>query len=277
MKSILIPTDFSDNAWSALTYAIKLYDQEECTFYLLNSYFFSSSQSRTFITSHLTDTLKETSKTDLEQLKAKTLKTFTNTKHTFETISSCDELAMATTNSIRHYNIDLVVMGTKGATGMDKFFFGSNTVKTIQNIKGCPVLAVPNSKDFHAPKQIAFPTDFNRSYDTANLKPLLDFAELNHAHVNVLHINVDEKLSDTQNMNMITLKELLIENEHSFHWMPSYNKKSEVINDFIEDLKIDVLAMFNYKHSIIENITKEPIIKNIGYQPTIPFLIIPSE
>ena len=36
-KSILLPTDFSDNSWSAIVYALKLYAETECTFYLLNS------------------------------------------------------------------------------------------------------------------------------------------------------------------------------------------------------------------------------------------------
>jgi nucleotide-binding universal stress UspA family protein len=276
-RSILIPTDFSNNAWSALAYALKLYANEECTFYFLNSFYFSSSQSRTFITSHFVDTLKESSKRDLNELKAKAEKENANAGHNFEIIMSGDELLYAVGNSIKKYAIDMVIMGTKGATGVNKFFFGSNTVKTIQNIKGCPVLAVPGTIEFRVPKQIAFPTDFNRPYDAKMLQPLWDFAALYNAHINVLHINVEENLSDEQNKNMVILKEHLKENEHSFHWMPAYNKKSSVINDFIEDLNIDILAMFNYKHSIIENITKEPIIKNIGYQPTIPFLIIPSE
>ena len=32
--------------------------------------------------------------------------------------------------------------------------------------------------------------------------------------------------------------------------------------------------MVNYKHSFIEKITKEPVIKTIGFQPFIPFLVI---
>ena len=36
MKNILIPTDFSDNAWNAITYAINLFKKKECTFYLVN-------------------------------------------------------------------------------------------------------------------------------------------------------------------------------------------------------------------------------------------------
>ncbi|MCK0126014.1 universal stress protein [Gelidibacter sp. F2691] len=273
-KSILIPTDFSENAGTALDYATKLYANEECTFYFLNSYYFSNAQSRTFITSHFIASLKEASQRDLAALKAKADKDYNNPGHTFEIIISGDELLYAIKNSIEKYQIDMVIMGTKGATGVDKFFFGSNTVKTIQSIKASPVMAVPNNKSFTAPKHIAFPTDFNRPYDLAVLKVLQDFAALHDAHINILHINVEKSLSIKQQKNVDFLKDVFKDQKHSFHWMPAYSTKAEIINDFIKELHIDVLAMFNYKHSIIENMTKEPIIKNIGYQPIIPFLII---
>jgi len=64
--------------------------------------------------------------------------------------------------------------------------------------------------------------------------------------------------------------------EHSFHWMPNYEKKANEIVDFIKDLKIDILVMVNYKHSFIENIFKEPVIKKMGMHPLIPFLVIPE-
>ncbi len=38
MKNILLPTDFSDNAYNALRYAAELYKEEDCTFFLLNTY-----------------------------------------------------------------------------------------------------------------------------------------------------------------------------------------------------------------------------------------------
>ncbi|WP_299396908.1 universal stress protein [uncultured Gelidibacter sp.] len=276
-RSILIPTDFSENALSALNYALKFYANEACTFYFLNSYYYSNAQSRTFITSHFIATLKEVSQKDLVELKAKAEEENKNTQHTFEVIMSSDELVFAIKDSIKKYNIDMVVMGTKGATGIDKFFFGSNTVKTIQNVKDCPILAVPDNKSFVAPKNIAFPTNFNRPYDIKMLKDLQGFATMHDAHINILHINIEKSLSRAQEKNLDFLKDFFKDSKHSFHWMPAYATKSEIINDFIKDLNIDILAMFNYKHSIIENLTKEPIIKNIGYQPIIPFLIIPSD
>jgi hypothetical protein len=72
------------------------------------------------------------------------------------------------------------------------------------------------------------------------------------------------------------LKNYLKDHEHSFHWMPDYSKKAAEIYEFIEELEIDILAMVNYKHSFIEGIIKEPVIKKIGVNPIIPFLVIPE-
>ena len=38
MKKILIPTDFSNNAYAALFYVVKLFSDEEVQFYLLHSF-----------------------------------------------------------------------------------------------------------------------------------------------------------------------------------------------------------------------------------------------
>ena len=38
MKTILLPTDYSENAWNAIAYALNLFKNETCTFYLLNTY-----------------------------------------------------------------------------------------------------------------------------------------------------------------------------------------------------------------------------------------------
>ena len=67
-----------------------------------------------------------------------------------------------------------------------------------------------------------------------------------------------------QEYNLGILQNHLSDYEHSLHWMPKYAKKAVEINDFIEELEIDILAMVNYKHSFIENIINEPIIKKIA-------------
>lgn len=275
-RNILLPTDFSANAWSAAQYAMELYSEEECTFYFINSYTPPHSSTTGSMTGKLADVLKENSQRDLNTFKAKAENENHNTKHLFEIIATSEEMVPAINRAVKSYGIHLVIMGTKGASGVNKYFMGSNTVKMLQNLKFCPILAVPEHVDFYIPKHIAFPTDFNRNYEDSEINPILDFADLFNAHIHVLHINVEQELTDSQEHNKKMLQSYLQNFSHTFHWMPKYDTTSDEINDFIKDVNIDVLAMVNYKHSFIESITKEPIIKKIGFKPTVPFLVIPQ-
>lgn len=273
-RNILLPTDFSDNAWSAAVYALKLFADEECTFYFLNSTVIKTSMFSN-LSNKLLEIMKKNAMEELKALKDLAETSNANSNHNFQIILSTQELKKAIRIAVSERKIDLIIMGTKGATGAKEFFFGSNTVHIINSIRNCPVLVVPEEYDFVFPSQLAFPTDFNRVYDNKELKPLKQFADLHNSKIRIVHINVEEKLNDKQERHLTMLKNGLGGYEHSFHWMPDYDKKTTEINDFIEELEIEILVMINYKHSFIENILKEPIIKKIGYHPNIPFLVIP--
>jgi nucleotide-binding universal stress UspA family protein len=275
MTKILLPTDFSENALSAIVYALKLYANETCTIYLLNSTQLKASRISSF-SNKLLSTMHENAKKDLLALKAKLEHTYTNTNHQFEVILSVGNLDDTIESATEKYAIDMVVMGTKGATGAKEIFVGSNTTKVIKKIKKCPVLMVPDTYEFAVPKQIAFPTDFNRSCDAKVFHYLKKMADLYDSKIRIVHINVEEKLNEIQENNFTTLKQYLKEYKHSFHWIPAYTSKATGIIDFVEELEIDMLAMVHYSHSFMERITREPVIKKIGFRPTIPFLVIPE-
>jgi len=79
MKRILLPTDFSDNAYEAIAYAINMHKDVKCTFYLLNTYTPAIYRTEYLIGSPgqigLGDVLQESSMSRLEKLKnAKSLK-----------------------------------------------------------------------------------------------------------------------------------------------------------------------------------------------------------
>lgn len=274
-KNILLPTDFSDNAWNAIVYALKLFEEEACTFYLLHSTLMKFS-TMSNLSNKLMGTIQDSANEELQELKDQMMFADDNTKHHYKTLISSEDITEAIKWSVKTYGIDLVVMGTKGATGAKEIFFGSNTTKVIQKMRLCPILVVPDEHDFVVPKQIAFPTDFNRFYIAKELTPLKEFTKLYNSKILILHINEEEALDGIQEYNMTNLDECLEHFDHSFHWMPKYTKKADEINVFIEDLEIELLALINYKHSIIEHILNEPIIKKIGYHPIVPVLIIPE-
>lgn len=272
-RNILLPTDFSDNAWSAAVYALHLYKEIECKFYFLHSIKMNASTMSNF-SNKLLKVMSENALKELNDLKSMAENANANANHEFEIILSTNDLQNAIETSIHNYGIDLIVMGTKGVTGAKGFLFGSDTVHIIKKIKSCPILIVPDEFDFVKPMQIAFPTDFKRFYGE-EIPPIKRLAELYNSKIRIVHINEEDKLNQIQEYNLEMLKTYLKKYAHSFHWMPDYAKKTQEINDFIEELGINILVMINYKHSLIENIVKEPVIKKIGFKPIIPVLIIP--
>lgn len=273
--SILLPTDFSDNAWSAAVYALRLYADVECDFYFLHSTHMQTS-TMSNISNKLQNIINKNATAELLEIKQMAERASDYSNHTFNIILSSDNLIGTIETSINKHQIDLVIMGTKGATGAKEFIFGSNTVRVIKKLKRCAVLIIPDEYDFIIPTQIAFPTDYKRFFDDKELRPLKKLAEIHNSQIKILHINVEKRLDDIQDYNLNMLKSYLSHYDHSFHWMPNYAKKTHEINDFNEELGIDILAMVNYKHSFIESIIKEPVIKKIGFQPIIPFLVIPE-
>ncbi|WP_428741014.1 universal stress protein [Tenacibaculum sp.] len=274
-KNILLPTDFSDNAWSAIIYALKLYADEVCTFYILHSLKKSVSVMYN-LTTKLSNIIAENAMEELVELQEMAQAANTNANHEFKVVLSKEDLSTALKTTIKSHQIDLVVIGTKGSTAAKELFFGSNTLKIIKQLRLCPVLVIPEDFDFVIPKQIAFPTDFNRFYEDQEIKPLKEIAELYDSTIRIVHIAEENELSEVQNYNLTMLKGYLYDYSYTLHWMANYTKKATEINDFIKELKIDMLVMVNYKHGFIEGIVKEPVIKKIGFHPIVPFLVIPD-
>lgn len=273
---ILIPTDFSDNAWSAALYAIKLYAHEPCTFYLSYTWTFLNSGSRTYISPDYIEPLVNQSKVQLAEIKERAISESTNPDHKFETIYSNGSLENSIELAIKKHQINLVVMGTKGATGAKKYILGSNTVSVINKVRVCPILLVPIKCEFIKPDHIAFPTDFSRFFGE-DVLPITQLASMNQSTINVLHIKKKEGLSETQNKNFEMLQGHLKDYPHTFNWLPSHGTKANAIADFIKENDVKILTMINYEHSFIESIIKEPIIKKLGFKSKIPFLVIPRK
>lgn len=281
MKRILIPTDFSENAWNAICYAMQLFQNEYCKFYLLNTYTPAIPSSRFMAPiingTRVEDAVKSTSETGLNKTKQRIEVKFSNQKHTFETISSFNLLVDEVKDVVDSFNIDLIVTGTKGASGMDEVFMGSNTVRIIKNTKKCPILAIPQHFDYETPSEIAFATDFNRFYSQSELMPLIDMAKSFGATIRIVHVQYKIKaLTELQQFNLNMLRKYFEDIEHFIHTVSELNSVSHTLEVFSKELDIHLLAMLHYQHSYMEKMTREPIVKRTAFHTQIPLLVIPE-
>ena len=151
MKRILLPTDFSDNSWNAIKYALQIFKNEACNFTLLNAYTpliyqieYMQFESEKF---GLVHSMAEASENGLDEMISKIRSEFNNPKHTFSRISSFNTLTTEIHELYKRKIMDIIVMGTKGATGVRELLFGTNTVHVIKSAR-CPVLAIPSDFSF---------------------------------------------------------------------------------------------------------------------------------
>lgn len=278
MKKILLPTDFSDNAFEAIRYALLVYKDVKCTFYLLHTFNPPVYQTEYLLGSPgqigLGDVLQETSMLKLEQLKKRVEDQYKNSNHTFIIRTAFNVLFNEIAEMTEVEKIDIIVMGTTGASGAKEILFGSNTVHVIKK-SNCPVIAIPPNFEYEAPKEILFPTDYEISYPKKEMEPLLLIARQHKSQINVLHVRKSLELNIVQKENKKQLDKLLI-NMAIFHSVAD-NEIIPAVNQFQEKTKINLLVMVQNKHAFIERLFIEPVIKKIGFHITIPFLVIPQK
>ncbi len=281
MKNILLPTDFSENSWNAIRYALELFKGEKCAFYLLNVYTPAIASSRFMASSFeggaLEDGARLHSERGLEAMLKRIDESYANMDHQFHTVSSFSLLVDEIRETVENHNIDLIVTGTKGISGLKEVFMGGNTVRIIKSIKNCPVLAIPQHFEFITPSEIAFATDFNRFYTTSELRPLIDMAKTFDAVIRIVHVQYEIKaLTELQQFNLGMLRKYLKDVEHYVHTVSELNSVSKTLEAFTNELDIHLLAMLNYQHSYMERMTREPVVKRVAFHTQIPLLVIPE-
>ena len=277
----MIPTDFSENAWNAINYAMQLFKEQDCTFFLLNTYTPVIPSSRFMAPMidgvRIEDAIRSHSEKELVNTVNKIKAEYANPLHKFETISSFNLLIDEVLDIVDTNKIELIVTGTKGASGLDEVFMGSNTVRIIKNVTKCPVLAIPQNFGFVTPKEIAFATDFNRFYTASELAPLIEMAKTFDSVVRIVHVqNGIEPLNEIQQFNFTMLRKYLADIDHFVHTISELHSVSKSLELFSSELNIHLLAMLNYQHSYVEKMTREPIVKRTAFHTQIPLLVIPE-
>tara|TARA_R110000744_G_scaffold63442_2_gene130505 strand:+ start:2596 stop:3441 length:846 start_codon:yes stop_codon:yes gene_type:complete len=276
MKNILIPTDFSSNADHAIAYAINIFKCERANFYFLHAYAdevygpFHNLDKEAFEKQRQIHS--KSSENKLTKLVNDTKTKTHNPMHKYEMISSFESLVDALNNVADSKNIDLIIMGTRGATANSKITFGSNTVQVFKYVK-CPVLAVPDHYDYSQPKKILFPSNYMLPYKRRELKLLDILAGEFKAEVHSLYISDFEDLSIRQLDNKKFLEESLPHARLSFV-RTTVDNRAKAILAYINENNMDLLVMVNSRHSFLEDMLYQSTIDEIGLSPTIPFLVM---
>jgi nucleotide-binding universal stress UspA family protein len=187
MKKILVPVDFSKPAENALRVASELARKNNAELYVLHVV-------------EMAETLFGTEQFNINdeqiifflKMAKKRFSKFLD-KPYLEGLKVTDSVevgspTMGINEIVKEENIDLLVMGSNGASGLDEILIGSNTEKVVRHSK-VPVLVVKQELDKLEINDIVFASNFENENLNA-FKNAKAFADSFDANLHLLYVNL---------------------------------------------------------------------------------------
>ncbi len=273
IKRILFPTDFSPNSLNCLTFVREIANRTGAEVQLLHVF-----HHRVLSPSTPPQKFEEKAKEEQEKARAR----LSALGHSLENdselpVNKCftemrigfadDEIIQVS----KERNADLIIMGTKGSTGLHKVMLGSVTAEVIEESM-CPVLAIPEDAHYSGLSHIVFATDLDKK-DFPTLKKVADFARIFDSKLTVLHIKQKEYAE---------VEEILKSFENELHMQINYEqarfrflrnaKKVEGIDHFLKENEADLLSMVTHRRKLFQGLFKRSLTRQIAHQAQIPLL-----
>lgn len=278
MKTILLPTDFSKNSLNAINYATELFKNEVCEFYILNvqkaSSFISDDMMVVSSSATIYSTLIDAAKKSITNIISSIKLREDNDKHQFHSIVDYDNFIHSINQTSEKHQVDLIIMGTKGASGLQRVLFGSNTARVMQRCH-TPVLAIPEGCKYAPLNKIAFTTNHINLFTIDELQILKTVLNLCGSKLYVLHVADEHHLAQKQLQNMNFFDAYFPDAEHDFI---DVNKKDmfDTVHQYILDNDIDMLSMISEKHSFLERLFTRHALETFAFSIDVPFLVVES-
>jgi nucleotide-binding universal stress UspA family protein len=270
MVNILVPTDLSDLSKIAVQYAIKIANKLGGTVTLLHviNIIQPTRAAMRLQLKSLEKDLVDTAKEDLDIFVRALSKQLKNSEPIKVKVVKGANFNDTIKKEAKKLRTGLIVMGTRGASGLRKYVMGSNTTSVIE-VSHVPVLAVPELGDFKSFKNVVYATDLQHTQQ--ELKTLIPYLEKFGSKVHLIHVtsslkevsNLEKKISaivEKAGMQNVICKVMV-------------NKKiDEAIEHYVSVSNADLLAMFTHDLSFFEKLFDRSMTRKMAFHSKIPLL-----
>tara|TARA_R110002096_G_scaffold21498_3_gene69840 strand:- start:1480 stop:2283 length:804 start_codon:yes stop_codon:yes gene_type:complete len=189
MKTILLPTDFSNNSLLACDFAVSKLGEKD-TNYVLN-YVYNIPMGGTSGLFYLMEELQKQGKADLKEFKHKIETDFQLNESQVESHLIQGNFVDETTNLAEQVNASCIVVGTKGSSGLKEVLVGSNTLQLIKSTKHTLYIVPENYKELMLNK-IIIAYD-GKEMDPKTAKEAIYFAKKHQLPIELLHIRLKDE------------------------------------------------------------------------------------
>lgn len=270
LRRLLIPTDFSPGALQAIKYGIQFAQVLKSKVTLFHSTHIPAMASAEMAMATTLNDEKMAAKTQLEELKGMMIKEFNFSD--IDLLVSAGFAVDEITKLSKTESIDMIVMGTKGASGLSQMLIGSNTADVIEKC-ACPVLAIPDGASFVKPSKIVFATNYADN-DFQTLYLLAEMFKSFNPEIVVLHVEVEGD-HRTESRMLEWFKGQVLTNipydNFSFQLIKGRDIENTV-HDFITQNNVDMLSVSTRKRNFFDKLTSRSLAKKLAYHTDMPLL-----
>jgi nucleotide-binding universal stress UspA family protein len=271
MKRILVPCDFSECAQSAYTFALDLAKKANSEVFVLKAIDFPYMYENSLAGSPFVFDPRLL----VKELEEDAIKSFRRMKaaHSVQHDVSFEVMQGPVTPTIRTYiekhNIDLVVMGTTGASGLSELFVGSNTEKIVR-LSPVPVLAVRKAVNLSSIQNIVFPTDLELDHPQliSRLKELQAFF---NATIHVLVVNTphNQKRAFGEEERMQDYVKRCGFKDFTLNIGEAFSEEGGIA-DFVKQVKGDMIAMATHGRRGLSHLLYGSVAENVVNHVDVP-------
>jgi len=273
MKTIIVPTDYSENAWHATEYAAHIAKQTGAELVLFHAVELPLITTEVPVDLPSLDELNRHHTQRLSELVGQLKRRFgIRASHKLRVGTAAQLLAPF----FRELNADLIVMGLRGTNPIGRLLMGSVTATILQRAD-LPVLVVPHDFHFRPIRHLLFACDFEPLAASEALNPLKDIAKSFNATVEVMHLpqplaagGRHDKFTD-ENYWENHLKGIQL--GYTFLYEENLQKG---IDQGVCDSQADMLVMIPHRHSFFERLLERSNVQRMAFHTKIPLLALPG-
>lgn len=279
MKRILVPIDFSEEASNSIHFALKIAYKTGAKVFLFHANHIPvvASDSPFSVYEATAESGEKAALEQLDSLKEKWEKHLNlDKKIEIEIIVELGFAVEEILELVDKKNIDLIIMATKGASGIAKAFFGTNTERIIKS-SNCPVLLIPDNYSYKDFNTIVLASDYNKIHNPKTLAPLEEIASVYNANILVFNAKKEKEYvpSYEEAIEGLELEGKLSHIKHQYFFADNENP-IEAIDAFIEEKKPDLLVLLPHEHTFFEKLFSKSITSEFAFNTKIPLLSLPD-
>ena len=274
MRKILFPTDFSEVSKNAFIYALKLADSIDAEIITMHVYQLPQAN-YVNVAEYLHEIYDVTELSNFDNYKDEVpILRHIAEENNLDKVKISHVLILGNLieeiqKITKHENIDFIVMGTKGATGLKETFLGTVATKVMNDVKAV-VLAIPERCKYQHIKNLLYITEYN-STDIESFMRVMVLAKVFQAHIDCLHVEPlhhKNKKNDMEDWN-----ELIKNHNIALHSISGDDIEGIILN-FIDLYKINMIAMRVYHKNFFEKLFEISLSKKLAFHVNVPILAI---